>query len=229
MSTDEGLVRHQRTARRPPRNPRALLGPSFTPGGPYTAGRGFERVAVGRYPPSLRRYSSCAWPNERPTSSALWWSSCLRCLRGRPVARRVLYAALPAALCVPCGVPAAARFARCAVPDGVLCRTSARPLGASQARRLARWFGPQPLRPRKLRTKPQAQTSLRIQGRLVRCDDIPVSAPNGHSLSGSRLLPRRSNLSAVVGLLIDLDQLGRVVQAILGFRSTGSTLWAGVG
>jgi hypothetical protein len=40
------------------------------------------------------------------------------------------------------------------------------------------------------------------------------------------LLPRLSNLTTVTGL-IDLDQLGRMVQAMLGIRSMGSTLSAG--
>jgi hypothetical protein len=39
----------------------ALLGPSFTSGGPETVGRGFERVAVGRHRPTLRRHGYCAW------------------------------------------------------------------------------------------------------------------------------------------------------------------------
>ena len=150
------------------------------------------------------------------------------CRREHPFARRVLCVALAAAPRVRCGAPAGARFARYAVPDGVLCLTSARPLGASQARRLARWFGPQPLSPKKLRTKPQAQTSLRIQGRLVRCDDIPVRLRRVTHSQAPGCCPV-SNLTAVRGLLIDLDQLGRMVQAMLGFRSTGSTLWAGAG
>ena len=60
---------------------------------------------------------------------------------GRPVARRVLCAALGAALCVRCGVPGAVLFARFAAPDGALSQTSARLRAASWAWRASWWSG----------------------------------------------------------------------------------------
>ena len=147
----------------------------------------------------------------------------------RPVARRVLCAAPDAALRVPCVVPDAFLHAPLAVPDAARYQTSPYLRAASSARWASWWLGLQPRSPSKAQTKRPVQIQPRIQGKRARCDDRPVSAPNVHSFSGSRFATPSEHVTNVGGLLIDLDQLGRVVQATLGFRSMGSTLSASEG
>ena len=68
--------------------------------------------------------------------------------------------------------------------------------------------------------KQPVQMQPRIQGKRVRCDDRPVSAPNVHSFSGSRFAALSEHVTNVESLVIDLDQLGRAVQAKLEFPPT---------
>jgi hypothetical protein len=156
------------------------------------------------------------------TFFARWW-----CRRARPVARRVLCAAPDAALCVPCVVPVVVPLARFAVPDAAPCQTSRYPWAVSLAWRASWWFGLQPVTPSELQTKRQVQMQPRIQGKRVRCDDRPVSAPNVYSFSGSRFAALSEHVTNVEGLVIDLDQLGRAVQAKLEFPPTELPFSAG--
>ena len=78
-------------------------------------------------------------------------------------------------------------------------------------------------------TKRPVQIQPRIQGKRVRCDDRPVSAPNVHSFSGSRFAALSEHVTNVESLVIDLDQLRRAVQAKLEFPPTGLTFSAGEG
>ena len=157
-------------------------------------------------------------PSERSIFFARWWALWWGCCRGRPVARRVLCVALGAALCVRCGVPDAVLFARFAAPDGAPSQTSARLRVASWAWRVPWWSGLPPLTSPKLRARPQGQTQPRIQGKQVRCDDRPVSAPNIHSFSRSQFAAPSEHVTNVERLVIDLDQLAD--QAKLEFPPT---------
>ena len=89
------------------------------------------------------------------------------CRRARPVARRVLCAALVVALRAPCVVPVVVPLARFAVPDAAPCRTSRYPGAVSLAWRVWGWFGLQPSNRQELPTKRQVQMPLRIQIKRV--------------------------------------------------------------
>ena len=174
--------------------------------------------------PALRR-AGAFWPDRTITLLARWWW----CRGARSVARRVLCAAPDAALRVPCAVPDAVQRARIAAPVAARCQTSSYLRASSSARLASWWFGLQPPSPSKAQMKRPVQIQPRIQGKRARCDDRPVSAPNVHSFSGSRFAALSEHVTNVGGLVIDLDQLGRVVQATLGFLSMGSTLSASEG
>ncbi len=117
------------------------------------------RAEAGRSPLLAR--------NEPITFSARWWRGQVWCRRARPVARRVLCAALGAALCVRCGVLGAVLFARFAAPDGALSQTSARLRAASWAWRVWWWSGLQRVTPSELQARLQVQTQPRILGTPV--------------------------------------------------------------
>ena len=72
-------------------------------------------------------------------------------------------------------------FAPFAVPDGALFQTSPYLRATSWAWWASWWFGLQPVTPSELQTKRQVQMQPRIQGKRVRYDDRPVSAPSVHS------------------------------------------------
>jgi hypothetical protein len=68
----------------------------------------------------------------------------------------------------------------------------------------------------------------RIQEKRERCADRPAWPLNVDPFSCSRFLPR--SMSRIVeSRVIDLDQLGCVLQAMLGFAPTGLILSAGGG
>ena len=94
-----------------------------------------------------------------------WW-----CRGARSVARRVLCAALDAALRVLCVVPVVVPHARFAGPDAAPCQTSRYPFAALWAWRALWWLGLQPATPSELKTKRSLQMQPRIQGKRVRCD-----------------------------------------------------------
>ena len=175
------------------------------------------RAEAGRSPLLAR--------NEPITFSARWWREQVW---RRPVARRVLCAALGAALCVRSGVPGAVLFARFAAPDGALSQTSARLRAATLARWVSWWLGLPPLTPSELLTKRPLQMQPCIQEKRERCADRPAWPLNLDPFSCSGFLPRSMSLD-VESRVIDLDQLGCAVQATLEFPLTGLILSAGAG